>query len=349
MNYKLTSVLLLLVITAIFLTGCTDAPPTPEPKLKVGVVLDTGGEDDKSFNQYTLVGAREAAAAADLEFSYLVSASGSDAERSIENLVAEGADLIITVGFLMGDATTKSSRRHPDVKFAIVDHAYFPGLGCPNTLDDCYTVDGGLSNVTSLMFAEDEVSYLAGALAACMSRTGTIASVAGMEIPPVVRFVTGFQNGARWVNPDVVILNQYIPNFDDPATGKVVAQGFIDQGADVIFGVGSNTGNGGLLAAKEAGLMAIGVDVDQYYTYPDVKEALLTSVSKRMEVTAAAAVKDFAAGQLKPGIRTATLANGGVSLAPFHDWESKIPQTCKDEILAAEARVKADPTITGAK
>jgi basic membrane lipoprotein Med (substrate-binding protein (PBP1-ABC) superfamily) len=349
MNQKQMLIPTLFSLVVVLLMACSGPTPTLAPKLKVGVVLDTGGDDDKSFNEYSLKGAQDAAEETGLEFAYLVSASGSDAERSIEELIVEGTDLIITVGFLMGDATTKAAQRHPEVKFAIVDHAYFPGMGCPSNLEDCYTSPGGLFNVTSLMFAEDEVAYLAGVLAACMSQTEVIASVAGMEIPPVVRFVTGFQNGARSFNPDIVILNQYVPDFDDPATGKVVAQGFIEQGADVIFGVGGNTGNGGLLAAQEAGLMAIGVDVDQYYTYPEVKDILLSSASKNVDVAARMAVKDFAAGELTAGIRMATLANGGVGLAPYHDWENKIPQMCKDKVQAAEIAITADPSITGAK
>ena len=121
------------------------------------------------------------------------------------------------------------------------------------------------------MFAEDQVAYLAGVLAGCMTQTGTVATVGGVEIPPVVRFVTGFESGARAQRPDVVTLHQYIPDFNDPDTGETVAQGFINQGADVVFGAGGNTGNGALLAAKEAGVMAIGVDVDQYLTYPEVE------------------------------------------------------------------------------
>jgi len=175
------------------------------------------------------------------------------------------------------------------------------------------------------------------------------ASVAGVEIPPVVRFVTGFQNGGRSVRPGLITLNQYIPDFNDPPTGKVVAQGFIHQGADIIFGVGGNTGNGGLLAAKEAGLMAIGVDVDQYFTYPEVRAALLTSASKKMDVAAAVAVSDFAAGKLAGGIRYATLANGGVGLAPYHNWDGTIPPECKAKVSAAEAAIKANPAITGAQ
>jgi basic membrane protein A len=338
-----------LAILAIIVAACGGTTPTPPPKLKVGVVLDTGGINDKSFNEYTLKGVREAAGATGLEFSYLPSQSTSDFDKNIESLIAEGANLVVTVGFPLGEATAKAARRHPDVRFAIVDNAYFPGAGCSNTVVDCYSTEGGLSNVTSLVFAEDEVGYLAGVLAGCMTQTGTLASVAGMEIPPVVRFVIGFQNGVKATDPEAILLNQYIPDFNDPATGKVVALDFINRGADVIFGVGGNTGNGGLLAAKEAGVMAIGVDVDQYFTYPEVQAALLTSASKNVDVAAAAAVQDFALGRLTKGIRTATLANGGVGLAPYHDWEDRIPSKCKEQVADAEQAIKADPTMTRAK
>ncbi len=318
------------------LTACAPSTPQPRGVKKVGVVIDSGGENDKSFNEYTLKGARQAAGEAGLEFASLTPPSASDYERTIESMVIdEKPDLVITVGFRMGDATARVARRHPNIRFAIVDNAYSPGAGCSDTVQDCYSTEGGLANVTSLMFAEDEIGYLAGVLAACISKTGVIASVAGVEIPPVVRFVTGFQDGARFANPNIVTLNQYIPDFNDPATGKVQAQDFIRQGADVIFGVAGNTGNGALLAAYEDGLAAIGVDMDQYYTYPEVRPALVTSASKKVDVASASAVKDFVAGKLQPGIRLANLLNGGVGLAPYHDWDIKIPGSCKDKVNAA--------------
>jgi basic membrane protein A len=178
-----------------------------------------------------------------------------------------------------------------------------------------------------------------------MTKTKVIATVSGMEIPPVVKYVTGFQTGAKAVDPTIKTLNTYIPDFNDPATGKQVGQQELAQNADVIFGVGGNTGNGGLLAAKEKGLMAIGVDVDQYFTYPEVKDALITSAQKNMDVAAGNAVKAFAGGTLQSGIVLATLKTGGVGLAPFHDWDSKIPQTCKDKVDAAKKGL-IDGTIT---
>jgi basic membrane protein A and related proteins len=344
---------LLVLAATLVLASCAGASaPTSPPAspLNVGVMIDSGSENDRSFNEFTLKGARDASEEAGFEFAYVTPQSATDYANTLESMIAtEQPDLVITVGFRMGDATANAARSHPDIWFAIVDNAYTPGFGCPETVEDCYSEEGGLTNVTSLMFAEDEVAYLAGVLAGCMTESGTVATVAGVEIPPVVRFVTGFENGARSVRPDVVTLHQYIPDFNDPDTGKAVAQGFISEGADVIFGAGGNTGNGGLLAAQEAGLMAIGVDVDQYFTYPEVQEALLTSAAKNVDVAAAAAVRDFAAGQLEAGIRSSTLANGGIGLAPYHDWEDRIPQDCKDMVTAAEEAVKADPTITGAK
>lgn len=345
------SLLALVLLCLAQLAGCAGsaATPTAAPaRQKVAVVLPQGTADDKGFNEFTIRGAREAAAAAGVDFVFLPSQTPADVEKNIETLIAEGADAIIAMGFITGDAIAQAARRHPAVRF-ITDTAYAPGFGCSEQLSDCYGAEGGLANVTSLAFAEDEVGYLAGVLAGCMSQSGTIASVGGLEIPPVQRFVVGYQNGARSVRPDIDTLNQYIPDFNDAATGKVVGLDFISQGADVIFVAAGNTGNGALLAAAESGVMAIGVDVDQYLTYPEVKGALLSSAKKNVDVAVGAAVSDFAAGTLASGIRLANVANGGVGLAPYHDWEAKISADCKARVVAAEQAIKADPAVTGAK
>ncbi|HEY9618794.1 MAG TPA: BMP family ABC transporter substrate-binding protein [Crinalium sp.] len=350
MSHPITLLLAFLTALVFTVTACgpsstSDTGSSPAEggaKQKVGVVLDTGGENDKSFNEYTLKGARDGAGKAGLGFSYVTSTASSDYEKNIETQITEGANLVVTVGFLMGDATAAMAKKYPDTKFVIIDYAFAPNKDG----SDPYQTD--LKNVSSLMFAEDQAGYLAGTLAACVSETGTIATVSGMEIPPVVRYVKGFQAGAKSVKSNVVTLNQYVPDFNDPATGKSIGQSFISQGADVIFAVGGNTGNGGLLAAKEAGKKGIGVDVDQYFTYPEVKDALITSAVKNMDIATATAVQEFAAGQLKPGVELFAIANGGVGLAPYHDWESKISVSCKEKVTAAEAAIKADPKITGA-
>jgi basic membrane protein A len=328
------------MVLSIILTACGG-----QQAQKVCTVLDIGGENDRSFNEFTLKGSREAAEEVGAEFAYIVSEAETDYEKNIQNFLDEGCNMIITVGFLMGDVTAAAARENPDVTFAIVDVSYFPGLGCDESLSDCYTED--LSNVTSLMFAEDEVGYLAGVLAGCMSDTGVIGSVSGMEIPPVVKFVVGYQNGAKSQNPDIETLNVYIPDFNDPSTGKQAGQAMLDDGADIIFGVGGNTGNGGVLAAHEAGKWGIGVDVDQYNTYPDVAPSLLTSAAKNMDVAAHDAVIDFANGELQPGIRLGTVENGGIGLAPYHDQEANIPDECKAAVEEAESGLSAGTVDTG--
>jgi len=316
-----------IMILGMILAAC--GGNTPE---KVCVVLDTGGVNDKGFNQFTLQGARDAVQETGLEIDHVVSATENDYEPSIRNFVEAGCGLVITVGFLMGEATAQIAAENPDTQFAIIDVDYSPGFGCDEGVSDCYSEEGGLSNVTSLMFAEDEVGYLAGTLAACMSETGVIGSVSGIEIPPVVRFVTGYQNGAKAFDPDIVALNKYIPDFDDPTGGKQAGENQIRDGADVIFGVGGNTGNAGLLAAYEAGVIAIGVDVDQYETFPDVASSIITSAAKNVDVATYDAVVAFAENALDGGIRLSSVSNNGIGLTPYHDWEDQIPNVCKTAV-----------------
>jgi basic membrane protein A len=337
---RIAVLMVAIMVFSIILTACGG-----EEQEKVCAVLDTGGENDRSFNEFTLKGAREAAEEAGFEFAHIVSEAETDYEKNINNFIDEGCGMILTVGFLMGDSTAKAARENPDTQFAIVDVSYFPGFGCDESLSDCYEED--LANVTSLMFAEDEVGYLAGVLAGCMSESGVIGSVSGMEIPPVVKFVVGYQTGAKTQNPDIETLNVYIPDFNDPSTGKQAGQAMLDDGADIIFGVGGNTGNGGVLAAHEAGKLGIGVDVDQYNTYPDVAASLLTSAAKNMDVAAHDAVIAFSNGELSGGLVTGTVENKGIGLAPYHDQEANIPDECKAAVSEAEAALAAGTIDTG--
>jgi len=320
-------------------------------KLKIGLVTDTGGVNDKSFNQSAWEGVQKAAKEYGFDAKFIESKQPTDYEKNIDQFATENYDAIVTVGFLMGDATAAKALQYPNIKFAIIDNAYFPTKGakpCDDTKKDCYA-DGGLTNVTSLMFQEDQVGYLAGVLAGGITKTGTVCTVSGMEIPPVVRYVVGYQNGAKWEKPDVKTLNVYIPSFTDPAKGKETGQSMIGQGCDVIFGVGGNTGNGGLLAAKEKGLAAIGVDVDQYNTYPEVKDALVSSAMKNVDVSVFDFLTALKDGNAKAGIMTANIQNGGVGLAPFHDWESKVPDAVKAKIKEATDGLKNGTLQTGYK
>lgn len=346
MSKKLFSIVAILMIAAMVLTACKGAGSSD---LKVGLVTDVGGVNDKSFNQSAWAGVQKAAAEFGFEANYIESKQPTDYEKNIDQFATEDYDVIITVGFLMGDSTAVKARQYPEIKFGIIDNSYFPTEGsvaCGADVTDCYD-DGGLKNVTSLMFQEDQVGFLAGVLAAGMSQTGTVCSVSGMEIPPVVRFITGYQAGAKWMRSDVTTLNVYIPSFTDPAKGKETGISMIGQGCDVIFGCGGNTGNGGLLAAKEQGLMAIGVDVDQYNTYPEVADALLTSAAKNVDVAVYEYLKSIVDGTDTAGIFTANIENGGVGLAPYHDWDAKIPAEVKEKVDEAMAGLKDGSISTG--
>jgi basic membrane protein A len=348
-KWRARCVLILILLLALLISACSTSVET-----KVCVVLDTGGENDRNFNQFTLEGARGAAREAGLPFDHIVTTSDEDYLPYIRNFVDQGCGLILTVGFLMRDATAIVAMDNPNVHFAIIDADYYPGdvfgdsgYTCPETVDSCYSEAGGLANVTSLMFAEDQAGYLAGTLAGCMTETGIIGSVSGMEIPPVIRFVNGYQNGARAIRPDVQTLNSYSAEFNDAYNGKIQGDKQVAAGADVIFGVGGNTGNGGLLAASDMGLMTIGVDVDQYDIFPEARASLLTSAAKNVDVAAAEAVRAYTAGTLVGGVRQATVATGGVGLAPYHDWEDKIPEECKMAVNQAAQGLVAGTIDTG--
>lgn len=346
MAKKLSLLVAIILVATMILTACQTAA---SGGMKVGLVTDTGGVNDKSFNQSAWEGVQKAAKEYGWQAKYIESKQPTDYEKNIDQFATEKYDVIVTVGFLMGDATAIKAKQYPNIKFAIIDNEYFPtkdSKACPDTVKDCYA-DGGLKNVTSLMFQEDQVGFLAGVLAAGMTKTGTICSVSGMQIPPVERFITGYQAGAKWYKADTKTLNVYIPSFVDPTKGKETGLSMISQSCDVVFGCGGNTGNGGLAAAKEKGLMGIGVDIDQYNTYPEVKDILISSAAKNVDVATYEYLKLVKAGTSKGGAVTANLKNGGVGLSPFHDWDSKIPANVKAKIKEASDGLIAGTIKTG--
>lgn len=336
-----------LLVAATLVSAC--AAGGTGSKLKVGLVTDTGGVNDKSFNQSAWAGVQKAAKEFGFDAKFIESKQPTDYEKNIDQFATEKYDAIVTVGFLMGDATAAKAIQYPNIKFAIIDNSFFPTKGakvCDDTKKDCYA-DGGLKNVTSLMFQEDEVGFLAGVVAAGVSKTGTVCTVAGMEIPPVVKFVTGYEAGAKWMKSDAKALHVYIPTFIEPTKGKEAGNSMIAQSCDVVFGAGGNTGNGGLLAAKEKGLAAIGVDVDQYNTYPEVKDALVTSATKNVDVAVYEYLKAVNGKTDKAGIVTANIKNNGIGLAPFHDWDSKVSDAIKAKVKEATDGLKAGTIKTG--
>ena len=350
MSNKLCLVLSVLLTVAMLLAACAPAAapvqPTTSPaataaalpnvsSIKVGLVTDINGVNDQSFNQLAWQGIQKASTDMGFQAKFLESTQPSDYEKNIDAFAAEAYNVIITVGALMDDATALKAKQYPDIKFAIIDNAYS---------------DGGLINVTSLMFAEDEVAFLAGVLAGGMSKSGFVCSVSSMRTPQSERYVMSFHGGATWqAGPELKIMNNYInikttdenvPSFDDSTQGKETALKLIGEGCDVVFGVGGDAVNGALLAAKENNLPAVGADVDQYTTDPEVQSALITSAMKNADVAVYNYLKTVADGSVKAGISTATLQNGGVGLAPFHDWDSRIPADLKAQIQRASDGIK---------
>jgi basic membrane protein A len=299
------------------------------------LVTDTGGVNDQAFNQLAWQGIQKAATDMGLQMKFLESMQPTDYETNIDALAAEGYNVIITVGSPMGDATVLKAKQFPDIKFAIVDNAY---------------AISGLANVTSLMFAEDQAGFLAGVLAGGMSRSGFVCSVSSLQTPASNRYMLSFFQGATWqAGPEMKFMNNFInvqtsdnnvPSFDDSTQGKETALGLIGEGCDVVFGIGGDAVNGALLAARENNLPAVGADVDQYNTDPEVQSALITSAMKNVDVAVYNYLRSVADGSVQAGISIGTLQNGGVGLAPFHDWDSRIPADLKAHIQQASDGIK---------
>jgi basic membrane protein A len=327
------------------------AEPSPSPDaatceqpLKVGLVTDVGRINDKGFNQSAYEGmeAAKALAPSCFETDYIETTSQSDYAKNIAEFADNGYDVVIGVGFLLGDAMGDAAKEYPDAKFISVD-------GIPSTGHD----ESWATNGQSLFYAEDEAGYLAGVLAASISESKTIGVVGGLlVVPPVERFVEGYINGAKATVADIDVKFTYTSSFVEPEQGKAAAQQMIDAGADVIFAAGGLTGNGALLAACDAGILAIGVDTDQFLTLPEASKCLVSSATKNIVGSVQAALLRIALGQFKGGVNVDNAASNGIGLAPFHDNADKVPAdvvTLLDETFAglADASIKTNVVVDG--
>ena len=312
---------------------------------KVGLVTDVGKLSDKSFNFDSFNGVKDAQADPSLcvQGKAIESSVEADYPKNIQTFLDAGYDMIVTVGFKLGDATIKAAKANPNVKFAMVDFADFAELGKATHP----------ANLVGLTFKEDQPGFLAGALAGLMTQTNVIGAVAGLvTVPPVVNYVKGYTAGAHYTNPKVKVLTIYQPesgakDFNDPDWGKQQALTFFGQKADIIFGVGGNTGNGALVAAKEKGKLCIGVDVDQYVSYPDVATCLITSAQKHLRQAVKSAITNMVQNSWKSGLLTFDITNDGIGLAPYHDWDSKISADIKAKIADTMAKLKDGSLKTG--
>lgn len=302
----------------------------------VGLVTDVGKVDDRTFNEFAYQGMMRAVKEFGFKSAFIETQQPTDYEKNIEQFASTGYELIITVGFMLGDATKKMALKYPHVQFAIVDFAYEPPV----------------ANIIGLTFAEDQSGFLAGALAGLMTKAKTVGMVAGVAIPPVIRFRKGYEAGVKYVCPACQIVGVYIDSFTDPARGKTAALSQIDEGADVIFGGGGTTGSGAILGASQAGVWVLGVDQDEYLTTFKQGEAkgankLLSSAMKRVDNAVYGAIKMAVEGTFKGGTQVFDASNDGIGLAPFHATESAVPETVKAKLQEIAAGLKAGTIKTG--
>jgi basic membrane protein A len=327
------------------------APESEEPEpsepaeatIKACMVSDTGGIDDNSFNENGWAGMQQAEAELGAEVSFLESRSAEDYARNIDQHIADGCEIIITVGFLLGDATAAAAEANPDTRFAIVDFAYDPAF----------------PNVEGLVYSTAEGAMLAGYAAASWSKTGIMGTFGGINIGPgVTDFMDGFIAGMNYYNeqngtevrmlggrdPNNPDSGTFTGNFDSTDDAKNLTLGFLQEGADVILPVGGPIGQGTFAAIDEQGADAVGlgVDVDWTLTVPEFSELMLTSIIKRIDNSVYQAIERAIAGEEPQPVFVSTLENEGVGIAPFHDYEDQI----SDEVKAALEEM-ADAIIAG--
>jgi len=315
-------------------TPPTVIPQPEQPTFLACQVTDENGVDDNSFNFMVWRGVQLAMAKLGIDGKYLESANQADYGRNIETFIQEGCDIIIVTSFLFGDITKAYAEKFPDQKFSIVDFSYDPPL--PNVVGQLYNIQ--------------EASFLAGYLAAGVSRTGVVGTYGGMQIPPVVDFMDGFVLGVRFYNQmhgtNVKVVGWdpdsqsglFIGNFTNTEDGFGMGKQMVNQGADIIFPVAGEVGTGtAKLAAAFPNTFIIGVDSDWYLATPEYKGVMLTSAMKFMDITTYSVIEAAFLGNFKGSTYTGNLANSGVGLAPFHDLEKLVPQ----ELIAELEKVKA--------
>ena len=326
-----------------------DSSEAPTGDVTACEVTDLGGVDDKGFNQTAFEGMTRAEEELGTKSDLLESKSDADYATNIQSFLEKDCSVIITVGFLLDGATAEAAKANPDQQFAIVDSTAQDNNGTPDDFAD----DVALPNVRPLLFATEEPSFLAGYLAAGMTKTGKVATYGGINIPPVVVFMDGFLNGVNYYNEQkgtaVEVLGwdgsegSFAGNFDNLDDGRKLAQGFADEGADIIFPVAGPVGLGSAAFATEQGgaIRIIGVDVDQYVSNPQDASVYLASVLKGIDAAVFDTINNIVESGAPGDPYTGTLENGGVGLSEFHDQDGDVPQELKDELEALTAAIIA--------
>ena len=321
-------VLLILILTcALLAPACTSVIGQRDEsggKLRVGIVFDIGGKDDKSFNAAAWEGVKRAKQELGIFLRDVEPGDPTSIEPSMRAFAERGYDLIVGVGFAQAPIMDDVAHDYPNLKFAIID----------GVID--------LPNVASLIFKEHQGSFLVGMIAARTSKTGKVGFVGGMDIPLIHKFETGYAEGARYANPKIEVFENYVGVTDaawnNPGKGKELAKAQIDRGADVVFQAAGNSGLGVFDAAEDMHKLAIGVDSNQNWVKPGF---ILTSMIKRVDVAVFNTVKDIVDSRFKGGIHEFGLENDGIGYALDSYNQNLIPQNVLDEVERAKTDIIA--------
>lgn len=321
MSKKLYSIFALLLLSAFVLAACGGGGAAGTG-YKACQVTDVGGIDDKTFNATAWKGVEDAVENLGIEGAFLESQQQTDYETNINAFVAEGCDLIVTVGFLLGDATYAAADANPDQLFTIVDY--------PNS-------DPAKANLTGLLFATDQGAFLAGYVAAATTQTGKVGTFGGIQIPPVTAFMDGFWYGVQYYNQQngtsVEVLGWdpaaqeglFTGNFESTDDGRAFAESLMDEGADIIMPVAGPVGLGSAAAIQERGnAWIIGVDTDMAVSAPEYADIILTSVLKNMDVAVYAVIEGDLNGAFPGGNYFGTLANNGIGIAGMDGMSAEL-------------------------
>jgi basic membrane protein A and related proteins len=327
---------------AALLTACSTPPSTTQEAASSSylpcVIADVGGWNDRSFNQLSLAGVEQATKTIGSSYRKYESKNADDYDTGIASLIGEKCDIIVAPGFNFIASVKSAAEQNPKVNFAIVDD---------NSIE--------APNVRDVVFATDQAAFLGGYAAAAYSKTGVVATWGGGEIPPVTLYMDGFVDGVKYYNEqngkDVKALGwnvetqkgTFVGNFTDQNSAKSITQNFLDQDADVIVPVAASLYQGAAAAIRGSGSDAVivGVDADLYKTDSKNKGLVLTSIQKQVGVAAKTAVLDAAKGAAFDNTTfVGTLKNGGVGLAPFHDYESKVPASLAGDLKEIQAGIE---------
>jgi basic membrane protein A len=308
-------------------SGSDDAAATAEPakKIKVGMVTDIGGLNDRSFNQSAYEGLKRAESELGIEIRAVTSKSNADYVPNLTSLARQKYDLVIAVGFLMAEATEKVAGAFPETNFAIIDSSQAAMKSKP-------------ANLEGILFKENEAGYLVGFMAGLHAKDAggdqVVSSVGGLKIPPVDAYIAGYQKGAKDANPDIKTLNAYSEDFVDQAKCKELALNQIAEGSQVVFQVAGQCGLGALDAAKEKGKQGIGVDADQGY----LGDHVMTSALKNIDAAVFATVQEVQDGAFKAGTDNVfDVKSGGVGYGKTNTEGAKYAE----QVDAQQEKIKS--------